>query len=137
MRRPWRITPCPAIHGWAFLCFMCIILQYLTSFASRLHEGVPPAAFPVARFSYAVTGFSFVYALALQQSRIIILFIFLQALCNFFHKKEIVQGFLMYNEFDHDIEYLINFTDERSNDFISHSLSKMALLQVIRGVEVL
>ena len=40
MRRPWRITPCPAIHGWAFLCFMCIILQYLTSFASRLHEGV-------------------------------------------------------------------------------------------------
>ena len=43
----------------------------------------------------------------------------------------------MYNEFDHDIEYLINFTDERSNDFISHSLSKMALLHVIRGVEVL
>ena len=41
MRRPWRITPCPAIHGWAFLCFMCIILQYLNSFASRLHEGVP------------------------------------------------------------------------------------------------
>ena len=29
MRRPWRITPCPAIHGWAFLCFMCINLQYL------------------------------------------------------------------------------------------------------------
>ena len=71
MRRPWRITPCPAIHGWAFLCFMCIILQYLTSFASRLHEGVPPAAFPVSRFSYAVTGFSFVYALTLQQSKII------------------------------------------------------------------
>ena len=71
MRRPWRITPCPAIHGWAFLCFMCIILQYLNSFASRLHEGVPPAAFPVSRFSYAVTGFSFVYALNLQQSKII------------------------------------------------------------------
>ena len=71
MRRPWRITPCPAIHGWAFLCFMCIILQYLNSFASRLHEGVPPAAFPVSRFSYAVTGFSFVYALTLQQSKII------------------------------------------------------------------
>ena len=71
MRRPWRITPCPAIHGWAFLCFMCIILQYLNSFASRLHEGVPPAAFPVSRFSYAVTGFSFVYTLTLQQSKII------------------------------------------------------------------
>ena len=71
MRRPWRITPCPAVHGRTFLCFMCIILQYLTSFASRLHEGVPPAAFPVSRFSYAVTGFSFVYALTLQQSKII------------------------------------------------------------------
>ena len=69
MRRPWRITPCPAIHGWAFLCFMCIILQYLNSFASRLHEGVPPAAFTVSRFSYAVTEFSFVYALTLQQSK--------------------------------------------------------------------
>nr|DAU91621.1 MAG TPA: hypothetical protein [Caudoviricetes sp.] len=22
MRRPWRITPCPAFHGRAFLCFM-------------------------------------------------------------------------------------------------------------------
>ena len=21
MRRPWRITPCPAVHGWAFLAF--------------------------------------------------------------------------------------------------------------------
>ena len=77
------------------LRFMCIILQYLNSFASRLHEGVPPAAFTVSRFSYAVTGCSFVYALTLQQSKVIIPFIFLQALCNFFHKKEIVQGFLM------------------------------------------
>ncbi len=25
MRRPWRITPCPAVHGWAFLCFVGII----------------------------------------------------------------------------------------------------------------
>ena len=25
MRRPWRITPCPAVLGWAFLCFVCII----------------------------------------------------------------------------------------------------------------
>ena len=25
MRRPWRITPCPAFHGWAFLCFVGII----------------------------------------------------------------------------------------------------------------
>ena len=79
MRRPWRITPRPAIHGWAFLCFMCIILQYLTSFASRLHEGVPPAAFPVSRFSYAVTGFSFVYALTLQQSKVIDDYIFLRS----------------------------------------------------------
>ena len=38
MRRPWRITPCPAVHGWAFLCFMGIILQYLNSFAMRSHE---------------------------------------------------------------------------------------------------
>ena len=21
MRRPWRITPCPVVHGWAFLAF--------------------------------------------------------------------------------------------------------------------
>ena len=25
MRRPWRITPCPAFLGWAFLCFVGII----------------------------------------------------------------------------------------------------------------
>ncbi len=25
MRRPWRITPCPAVHGWAFLYFVGII----------------------------------------------------------------------------------------------------------------
>ena len=25
MRRPWHITPCPAILGWAFLCFVGII----------------------------------------------------------------------------------------------------------------
>ena len=25
MHRPWRITPCPAVHGWAFLCFVGII----------------------------------------------------------------------------------------------------------------
>ena len=25
MRRPWRITPCPAVPGWAFLCFVGII----------------------------------------------------------------------------------------------------------------
>ena len=25
MRRPWRITPCPAVLGWAFLCFVGII----------------------------------------------------------------------------------------------------------------
>ncbi len=36
MRRPWRITPCPAVHGRTFLCSMCIILQTLNSSASRL-----------------------------------------------------------------------------------------------------
>ena len=25
MRRPWHITPCPAVPGWAFLCFVGII----------------------------------------------------------------------------------------------------------------
>ena len=25
MRHPWRITPCPAVHGRTFLCFMDII----------------------------------------------------------------------------------------------------------------
>ena len=35
MRRPWRITPCPAVHGWAFLGFMGIILQLLSCFAIR------------------------------------------------------------------------------------------------------
>ena len=36
MRRPWRITPCPAVHGRTFLGSMCIILQTLNSSASRL-----------------------------------------------------------------------------------------------------
>ena len=36
MRRPWRITPCPAVHGRAFLFFLGIILQSLSSFAIRL-----------------------------------------------------------------------------------------------------
>ena len=40
MRRPWRITPCPAVPGWAFLCFVGIILQYLGSFAIRPPEPV-------------------------------------------------------------------------------------------------
>ncbi len=35
MRRPWRITPCPAVHGRAFLFFLGIILQSLSSFAIR------------------------------------------------------------------------------------------------------
>ena len=38
MRRPWRITPSPAVHGCGFLCFTGIILQYLNSFAMRSHE---------------------------------------------------------------------------------------------------
>ena len=36
MRRPWRITPCPAVHGRTFLGSMYIILQTLNSSASRL-----------------------------------------------------------------------------------------------------
>ena len=36
MRRPWRITPCPAVHDRAFLFFLGIILQSLSSFAIRL-----------------------------------------------------------------------------------------------------
>ena len=27
MRRPWRITPCPAIHGWAFLAKIPILFE--------------------------------------------------------------------------------------------------------------
>ena len=44
MRRPWRITPCPAVHGWAFLGFMGIILQLLSCFAIRDRKGAtcPP-----------------------------------------------------------------------------------------------
>jgi len=44
MRRPWRITPCPAVHGWTFLGFMGIILQLLSCFAIRGRESVacPP-----------------------------------------------------------------------------------------------
>ena len=34
-RRPWRGSPCPAIHGRAFLYFMRIIQQYLSSSAIR------------------------------------------------------------------------------------------------------
>ena len=37
-RRPWRGSPCPAIHGRAFLCIVCIIQQYLSSFAMRSRE---------------------------------------------------------------------------------------------------
>jgi len=44
MRRPWRITPCPAVHGWTFLGFMGIILQLLSCSAIRVRESVacPP-----------------------------------------------------------------------------------------------
>ena len=39
-RRPWRGSPCPAIRGRAFLCIVCIIQQYLGSFAIRPPEPV-------------------------------------------------------------------------------------------------
>ncbi len=38
-RRPWRGSPCPAIRGRAFLCIVCIIQQYLGSFAIRSRGG--------------------------------------------------------------------------------------------------
>ena len=47
MRRPWRITPCPAVHGRAFLFFLGIILQSLSSFAIRLRGSA--CALPDAR----------------------------------------------------------------------------------------
>lgn len=42
-RRPWRGSPCPAIHGRAFLCIVCIIQQYLGSFAIRSRERACPS----------------------------------------------------------------------------------------------
>ena len=45
MRRPWRITPCPAVHGWTFLCFMGIIStvsRQLRYSPSRACECLPP-----------------------------------------------------------------------------------------------
>ena len=39
-RRPWRGSPCPAIRGRAFLCIVCIIQQYLSSFAIRSRKRV-------------------------------------------------------------------------------------------------
>ena len=42
-RRPWRGSPCPAIRGRAFLCIVCIIQQYLSSFAIRSRESVCPS----------------------------------------------------------------------------------------------
>ena len=42
-RRPWRGSPCPAIRGRAFLCIVCIIQQYLGSFAIRLRERACPS----------------------------------------------------------------------------------------------
>ena len=42
-RRPWRGSPCPAIRGRAFLCIVCIIQQYLGSFAIRSRESVCPS----------------------------------------------------------------------------------------------
>ena len=47
MRRPWRITPCPAVHGRAFLFFLGIILQSLSCFAIRLRRSA--CALPDAR----------------------------------------------------------------------------------------
>ena len=45
MRRPWRITPCPAVLGWAFLCFVGIIStvsRQLRYSPSRACVSLPP-----------------------------------------------------------------------------------------------
>ena len=42
-RRPWRVSPCPAIRGRAFLCIVCIIQQYLGNFAIRSRERACPS----------------------------------------------------------------------------------------------
>ena len=52
MRRPWRITPCPAVPGWAFLCFVGII-----STASLF--ALPSLYVPAARGPHAVALFTF------------------------------------------------------------------------------
>ena len=92
----------------------------------------PPAAFTVSRFSYAVTGCSFVYALTLQQSIVIIPFIFLQALCNFFHKKEIVQGFLMYNALREEIlKYLSDMSIKQVDLMRRYNINRNTLKKYI------
>ena len=61
MRRPWRITPCPSVHGWAFLCFVGIIStvsRQLRYSPSRACERLPPGFLtlwlnlPSCRFAY-------------------------------------------------------------------------------------
>ena len=48
-RRPWRGSPCPAIHGRAFLYFMRIIQQYLGSSAICSRERACPSRFHVIK----------------------------------------------------------------------------------------
>ena len=91
----------------------------------------PPAAFPVSRFSYAVTGCSFVYALTLQQSKVIIPFIFLQAVYNFFIKK-IVQGFLMYNALREEIlKYLSDMSIKQVDLMRRYNINRNTLKKYI------
>ena len=54
MRRPWRITPCPAVHGRTFLGSMCIILQTLNSFAIRSQGSTCTLAVAAAYVPYVV-----------------------------------------------------------------------------------
>ena len=42
-RRPWRGSPWTAIRGSSFLCIVCIIQQYLSSFAIRSWERACPS----------------------------------------------------------------------------------------------
>ena len=65
MRRPWRITPCPAVHGWAFLCFVGIIStvsRQLRYSPSRACVCLPPGFLtlwlylPSCRFAPAIAG---------------------------------------------------------------------------------
>ena len=53
-RRPWRGSPCPAIRGRAFLCIVCIIQQYLSSFAIRSRARACPSLVSRDEAPYAV-----------------------------------------------------------------------------------
>ena len=132
MRRPWRITPCPAIHGWAFLCFMCIILQYLNSFASRLHEGVPSPGCVPGLPVFLRCDWIFIcvgsYSAAEQDNHP---FYLSTSSLQFFYKK-IVQGFLMYNALREEIlKYLSDMSIKQVDLMRRYNISRNTLKKYI------